>query len=280
MLIILEGLDRTGKTTVAKYFESKGYELIHMSAPSKNMTPDSFLQEMIDIVSSAATKDICLDRSYYGECCVWPEVYGRKTLLSPEDLDVLLEIEESVGTQRVYMFDPKVEEHWKRCVDNDEPLTKIQFTKARSLYSQMASKYNFELVTLPAFLKEYPEAGELDGTNQKTKATESRADKNSHEVVRAIPPLLEEIADSNTQKTVEQLKLEKANAINDVLSRRILKQKGETYDTLEDDIRAYLNKKLGELFGTISQDDQLSLTQEEIIFYKTMFKKAIKESKK
>lgn len=279
MLVILEGLDRTGKTTVAEYFASQGYEVVHMSAPAKNLTPDLFLQEMIDLISSAATRDICLDRSYYGESCIWPEIYGRKSLLSEDDLEILREIEESVGVQRVYMFDPKVEEHWKRCVDNNEPLTKAQFTKARSLYSNMASKYNFELVTLPAFLKEYPQAGELDVVKEVVENKKSETGDEKTSSSNKLNTFTEETRGMAVQKTAEQLKLEKANAINDVLSKRILKQKGDIYDALENDIRIYLNNKLGQLFGTISQDQWPSLTQEEIAFYKTMFKRAMKENR-
>lgn len=283
MLVILEGLDRVGKTTVAEYFKSKGYEVVHMSAPSKNSTPDSFLQEMIDLISSAATRDICLDRSYYGECFIWPEIYGRKSLLSEENLEILREIEDSVGTQRVYMFDPKVEEHWQRCVKNKEPLTKAQFTKARALYSQMASKYDFELITLPAFIKEYPEAGELD-VQKSTYNDELKTHKSSHEdekTTSSAGSILssKDVGSASNTKTAEQIKLEKANAINDILSKRILKQRGDTYDTLENDIRVFLNTKLSQLFGTIQQDQKTSLTSEEVTFYKAMFKRAMKESK-
>lgn len=283
MLVILEGLDRVGKTTVAEYFKSKGYQVVHMSAPDKNSNPDSFLQEMIDLVSSAATRDICLDRSYYGECFIWPEIYGRKSLLSEENLEILREIEESVGTQRVYMFDPKVEDHWQRCVKNKEPLTKAQFTKARALYSQMASKFNFELVTLPAFLKEYPDAGELDGqestNNNEPKAFKLNNQNEKGSVEDRLNISLKEVGGAAVAKTAEQIKLEKANAINDILSKRILKQRGDTYDALESDIRLFLNTKLSQLFGTIQQDQTPSLTQEEITFYKAMFKRAMKENK-
>lgn len=282
MLVILEGLDRVGKTTVAEYFKSKGYQIVHMSAPDKNSNPDLFLQEMIDLVSSAATRDICLDRSYYGECFIWPEIYGRKSLLSEENLEILREIEESVGTQRVYMFDPKVEDHWQRCVNNKEPLTKAQFTKARTLYSQMASKFNFELVTLPAFLKEYPDAGELyaqePANNNESKTFKLNNENEKESSQNRFNVSIKEIGSSTTAKTAEQIKLEKANAINDILSKRILKQRGDTYDTLENDIRLFLNTKLSQLFGTIQQEIP-SLTQEEIVFYKAMFKRATKENK-
>ena len=110
-----------------------------MSAPPKGTTGDQYLQEMIDLISSAATKDIVLDRTHYGEL-VWPQVYStpqrpRTALLSEEDFELLREIEQSVGTQRIWMTDDDLKAHWQRCVDNKEPLDKAQYTRARGLFS-------------------------------------------------------------------------------------------------------------------------------------------------
>src|ERR1035437_8949175 len=130
-LIICEGMDRVGKTSIANLFESKGYEVIHMSAPPKGQTSDLFLEEMMELIHNAASRDIFLDRSYYGEACIWPKIYGRESLIDEQGLEVLRELEDSIGTQRILMHDPNSEAHWQRCVENNEPLTKVQFVKAR-----------------------------------------------------------------------------------------------------------------------------------------------------
>jgi hypothetical protein len=261
-LIVLEGLDRTGKTTVAQYYESLGYELIHMSAPPKGMTADQYLQEMVDLVSSASTKNIVLDRSHYGEL-VWSSVYGRSPLISEEDLSTLREIEDVVGTMRIMMHDPNVDAHWKRCTDNNEPLNKMQFVKARSLYANVANKYGFELVTLPQFFSSHPEA----------KTEENKLSTSVISIIDAPDVKGEGIS----SKTPEQLKLEKANAINDVLSKRILKYKGDMYDELEKDLRDFLNSRLGKLLGDRSD---IELSSEEVKFYKAMYKKATQKGEK
>lgn len=258
-LIILEGLDRTGKSTVAQYYSTLGYELIHLSAPPKGMSSDQYMQEMADLISSASTKDVVLDRSHYGEL-VWSQVYGRASLLSDDDIVSLREIEEVVGTHRIMMHDPNIEAHWKRCVENNEPLDKSQFVKARNLYSHMTQKYGFEPMTLPQFIKINPEAD--SNSKQNMSATDS-TDTSSEQPKSA--------------KTPEQIKLEKANAINDILSKRILKQKGDMYEDLEKDIRDFLNSKLGRLFG---EKTDLSLTSEEIKFYKAMYKKAVQKGER
>lgn len=268
-LVLLEGLDRTGKSTAAAYFETIGFEQIHLSAPPKGTTSDEYFQEMADLLSSAANKDIVLDRTHYGEL-VWPEIYGRKSLLDEEMIEALREIEDAVGVQRIWMTDNAIEAHWKRCVDNKEPLTKVQFTRARALFSTVAHKYGFEPITLPQFLTKFPDAQqvvdeqkavELEEKTMKAPETEAVSEPEAQPTV------------SKSGKTPQQHKLEVANVINDILSKRILKGKGNVYDSLENEVRAFLNTKLGKLLGG-SESTELSLTQEEIKFYKTMYKRA------
>lgn len=269
-LVLLEGLDRTGKSTVATYFESLGFEKIHMSAPKKGTSPDQYLQEMMELLQSAATKDLVLDRTHYGEL-VWPQIYGRKALLDEEMIDVLREIEDAVGVQRIWMTDDDLKAHWQRCIDNNEPLDKAQFTRARGLYSTVAAKYGFEKVTLQAFLKQYPEAQAIaDSLNLQQNFAPERAQ---------IPPEAENKVEQKalqSGKTPQQHKLEVANAINEILSKKILKTKGPIYDDIENELRNFLNSKLGKLLGG-SDSPELSLTQEEIKFYKTMYKRAMND---
>lgn len=281
-LILLEGLDRTGKSTVAAYFETLGFRRIHMSAPAKGTTSDQYLQEIIDLVSSAANEDIVLDRTHYGEL-VWPEVYStpqkpRKPLLSEEDFEAIREVEESVGVQRIWMTDDDLKAHWQRCVDNKEPLDKLQFTRARALYSTMAHKYGFEKVTLQSFVKKFPEAQAIIDA-QKAEDLETKtlqvtsSDGTTTTEVDISKPIASTHAKYPPGKTPEQHKLDVANAINDILSKRVLKGKGQIYDDLETEIRNFLNTKLGKLLG--GGQNELTLTPEEIKFYKTMYKRAM-----
>lgn len=271
-LILLEGLDRTGKSTAAAYFETLGFEVIHLSAPKKGTSPDQYLQEMVDLLQTASTKDIVLDRTHYGEL-IWPNIYNRAPLLDEESFEILREIENSVGTQRLWMTDDDLKAHWQRCVDNKEPLDKAQFTRARGLYSSMAQKYGFEKVTLQTFIKQFPDAQAIvdqqDANNLETKTLQVATE------VEISTELASSTSAKHPGKTPQQHKLEVANAINDIMSKRIIKTKGFIYDDLENEIRHFLNIKLGKLLG--GDGNELSLTQEEIKFYKTMYKRAMNE---
>lgn len=275
-LVLLEGLDRTGKSTVAAYFETLGFEKIHMSAPPKGTTPDQYMQEMADLLQTAATRDIVLDRTHYGEL-IWPQIYGRKPLLDEEMIDALREIEDSVGVQRIWMTDDDLKAHWQRCVDNKEPLDKAQFTRARGLYSSMAQKYGFEKVTLQTFIKQFPDAqGIVDQQNAGVLETKTLQVTNGVTTEVEIPTTpVSSTAAKYPGKTPQQHKLEVANAINDIMSKRILKTKGLVYDDIENELRHFLNTKLGKLLG--GEVNELSLTPEEIKFYKAMYKRAMSD---
>jgi hypothetical protein len=279
-LVLLEGLDRTGKSTVAAYFETLGFEVIHLSAPPKGTSSDEYLNDMVVLLSQAANKDIVLDRTHYGEL-IWPQVYStpqkpRVPLLDEDQIEALREIEESVGVQRLWMTDNNIEAHWKRCVDNKEPLDKSQFTRARALYSTMAHKYKFEPVTLQSFIKKFPDAQLIvdkekaeELANQTLNVTVTN---DQVTVVDANQPAISTTHAKYPTKTKEQHTLEVANVVNDILSKRILKGKGDVYDGLEAELRNFLNNKLGKLLG--HAPTELSLTPEEIKFYKAMYKRA------
>lgn len=235
-LIILEGLDRTGKSSVAQWYQDKGYEVIHMSAPPKGTSPDEYIGEMVDLLTSFSGKNVVLDRSHYGEL-VWPQVYGREALLDADAFEVLREIEAGLDVSRILMHDPNSEAHWQRCVDNKEPLTKNQFVKARAAYSVMADKFDFQRKTL----KDFPNA-----VQPLPKASESAKSQDNEPARSKSMDATDQIA---SDKSREQLKLERANAINEVLSKRILKGKGAMYDELERSVRHFLNGELGKIFG-------------------------------
>ncbi len=65
--------------------------------------------------------------------------------------------------------------------------------------------------------------------------------------------------------TPEQIKLAKANAINSILSKNILKNKGPEYEDLEKDIRGFLNTKLGLLLGSSTEEKSFNKDEVEVL---------------
>jgi hypothetical protein len=255
--IILEGLDRTGKSTVAELYKKQGFKIIHMSAPDKKYTQEgytgpSYLDSVVEMYMKYNGKDVIFDRSPYGEA-VWPFVYGRKALLNEEDIEILMEMEDGNDTKRILMFDQDLSAHWKRCLEFKENLNKGQFSTARMLFDKMAAKYGFERRTLQYFAVEQVKPEEpvkVDDVMPVSTSTGSDTPVSGDMVAAEVV--------QGTGKTPEQLKLDTANAINSILDKRIIKGKGEIYDALEVEVRTFLNTKLGAIFGKIPSKDSFS----------------------
>ena len=241
--IILEGLDRTGKSTVADLYKEKGFEIIHMSAPDKKYLEPGYVgpgyvDELMELYVNNSGKDVVFDRSPYGEF-VWPDVYNRNPQLSEDDVDALVEIEEQNQTHRILMFDKNVDIHWRRCVENNEPLDKKQFIKARALFEKMSSSYNFEKKELTDFVS----PDKLYKRKDSSIRDQLKDDKPEEAPVINIPEAKQNKNNSPISK------LEKANAINSVLAARIIKKRGEVFDGLENDVREFLTDRLNVLLG-------------------------------
>lgn len=76
MLIIIEGLDRTGKSTLASYIAMKNQPtaLLHYSKPEKH--PLFEYVEPLLAYDPCSPGNVVLDRGHLGES-VWPQVFGR-----------------------------------------------------------------------------------------------------------------------------------------------------------------------------------------------------------
>lgn len=264
MWIILEGLDRSGKSTVAEYFGKQGYEVVHMNAPDKKYSEPGYsgpgyVDEMLELCMKYDNKDVVFDRSWYGEL-VWPSIFGRNPQLSPDDFDMLKEYEERNQADKLLLMDPDTKAHWRRCAENNEPIDKKQFMIAGRTYMGLISEHGFVGKTLHDFQKaDLLEDEDLaKNDDEDFDLPKTKEELNEGVTVTYNDEVTIKVTDG---KTPEQLKLDKANAINSILNSKIIKKKGDVYEELEEDIRGFLNKKLGHLLGN---SDDSSLTSDEI----------------
>lgn len=269
MFILLEGLDRSGKSTVAEFYKKQGYDVVHMSAPSKKYIQPgyagpSYLDDCVALYMKYNGKNVIFDRTVYGET-LWPHVYSRDPQLSEDDLEILREIEDSNDAQRIYMYDTDREAHWRRCVDNNEPLNRGQFVLAYKLYDKLVKDHGFQRKTLKDFdvaIVEQPKLPKPAEVNKEAVPVSSNPVSTESSVV------------TNYLNAAE--KLEQANAINDLLGGRIIKKRSEIYDTLEGEIRTFLTTKLNKLLGNPVND----LTDEELFVLKSMAKRLLEKGDK
>lgn len=261
MWVFLEGIDRTGKSTVAEIYRKKDFEVVHMSAPDKKYastgyTGPSYCDDILEMYMKYDNQNVIFDRSIYGET-VWPHVYGRQPMLSEEDIEMLQEFEDRNGVERILMIDTNVAAHWQRCVENKEPLNQNQFRLAAQLFNKMAHKYNFVPKELKDFVDVKAETNKSTSSSPQQEKTKSVGSSETN----VSSDLASRIVQAAPEET-ELEKLEKANAIRDVLSKRLIKQKGGTFDKLEDDIKSFLKNQLANIFS--EKPTKVSLSEDEI----------------
>jgi hypothetical protein len=275
--LLLEGIDRSGKSTVAEHYKKQGYEVVHMDAPSKKYSQPgysgpSYFDELVEMYTSYIGRNVVFDRTVWGEL-VWPHVFDRSPQLNEEELEFLRQIEDREGTTRILMVDEDTQGHWQRCVDNKEPINIGQFQKAQQLYSRLAHNHNFIPKTLRDFVSEQEIANDQSGSADESSSTvdapkhEATAESNADVVSNGSS--VSAASDSPATSSVQE-RLQKANAINAVLSKRIVKQKGDAFDSIDSEIRGFLQTKLSEYLGESTDEPASGFSQEEVQILKAM----------
>lgn len=122
MLITLEGLDRTGKSTLAQELVVRtGAKYIHAEKP-KHHPLDEYVRPL-ESYQPGAGRSIVLDRWDIGEQ-VWPQMFGRASELDDPALMYINLFMASRGRYLVHMRRP-VDEVIEACVRDGEPLYDI-----------------------------------------------------------------------------------------------------------------------------------------------------------
>lgn len=90
-LVVIEGVDRTGKSTLARglrdrWSPTRPVKVVHSSAPENDV-----LSEYVPLLAEylhGERHHLVLDRSHIGEA-VWPSLFGRDCLMTPYELALL-----------------------------------------------------------------------------------------------------------------------------------------------------------------------------------------------
>lgn len=273
--ILLEGLDRSGKSTVAETYRKKGYEVVHMQAPDKSYfqpgySGPSYLEEIVDMYSIYDGKNVVFDRTIYGEY-VWPEIYNRMPMLNEDDIEYLSRLEYNNNATKILMYDDDVESHWQRCVDNKEPLNRLQFVQASRLYDKLATKHNFNKLQLPEFLEDNQE--ELEDNDDDTSnilQSDVYTDDYEDEFQES-----EAISEGKTKGQFLEEKIKRANAIRTLLKTKIVKKNGPEFLRIEEDIKNFLTEELESIFAP---KQSVKFTDDEVQILKIYASRIIEKS--
>jgi hypothetical protein len=280
MWIFLEGMDKTGKSTIAQKFKEAGWTVIHESNPLEFMKRDyigpSYFEYFNQKLPFLSGQNVIFDRSFFTEDFGYPIIYNRKPLLENEDIHILQD--DFVYSQneflKIYLEDTNEEAHWARCVEYKEPLTRPQFNTLRTLSKVAAQKWGFEITNLSSFQKS-PIFKSLITPKEAKPAPEETKPTPTPAPIKPEPKL------DSYQINIDYVnKLEQGLLIHDLLNKRIL-PKNSKYDTLEGKTKDFLYSLLKEeIFNDKSRED---FTKEEALvlkqFSKSMIEKAKEKSK-
>lgn len=130
-MLIIEGIDGVGKTTLVEYLQSYGMKKYHFDYDSKNM---DLLSKYMRVLS-AEDDELVLDRSFVSEMVYGP-VMRNLCKLSFDDYTKLLIAYKNAGAKIIYLTAPK-EVLLKR--RNDD---KSDYEVITNHYEELNNKYD------------------------------------------------------------------------------------------------------------------------------------------
>ncbi|MEG1142290.1 MAG: hypothetical protein RSB77_04930 [Bacilli bacterium] len=146
-MVIIEGIDGVGKTTLVDYFVQNGMTKFHFDYDSKNM---DLLTKYMNILKFE-TQQLILDRSFISEMVYGPVIRGKCKLTIEDYKDLLIQYEK-VGTSIIYLSAPKEILLSRRKNDSND------FEVIKNFYDELSEYY----LRLMSFSKDYIEVLEID----------------------------------------------------------------------------------------------------------------------
>lgn len=136
MLIIIEGPDKAGKTTLAKQIEERlGYRYVHFGAPGKDPA-----QDYADFLLNLKEPTVC-DRFLYGEKVYGPMLRG-KSLITPLQFTVLERLCRLKGAFLIKASTPIEIVQQRLIKDGDDMITAEQNIQASKMFDKVLGEAN------------------------------------------------------------------------------------------------------------------------------------------
>ena len=143
MIIIIEGPDGSGKTTLAEQLSREtGYPIVHRSQPKtdeeKKLMMGQYLQDL------KAGRNVIWDRCWYSEMCYGPVMRDKSYITYPQ----MYELEEQLakaGAMIIYCTGPRAE-LWKRCQKRGE-----DYITSRDDFVAICEKFD-EVMSVPHYV--------------------------------------------------------------------------------------------------------------------------------
>lgn len=140
-MIILEGIDGTGKTTVADYLNQNGYSTYHFAYDEKNK---NIVDKYIDLLNRK-TQNMVLDRCFISELVYGP-VLRKSCKLNKEQLENILLKYKQVNPTVLYFKANKEDILQRRSKDKDD------YQMLKSNYNELNNRYEKVIKVISRYL--------------------------------------------------------------------------------------------------------------------------------
>lgn len=139
MIIIIEGPDGAGKTTLAnKIQQQTGYVLLHRSQPKTEEDKRRMMDEYVQVIKSG--KSCIMDRCWYSEMVYGPVMRDASVITYPQ----MYELEKLLAKHGALVIHctGSLQDLWKRCLTRGEDyiVDKDTFTKIYSGYDEIMNQ--------------------------------------------------------------------------------------------------------------------------------------------
>lgn len=144
MIIIIEGPDGAGKTTLANQLSRQTkYDIVHRSQPKTDDEKKHMMSEYVAVIKSS--KNIILDRCWYSEMVYGPIMRDASVISYPEmyELEKLLA---KAGAIVIYATAPKAA-LWQRCQKRGE-----DYITSHTTFCQICDAYEQLMTTVPHYI--------------------------------------------------------------------------------------------------------------------------------
>lgn len=136
MIIIIEGPDGAGKTTLANKLQKQtGYMLLHRSQPKSEEEKAKMMAEYMDVLKSG--KNCIMDRCWYSEMVYGPVMRDAAVISYPQMYALERQLARAGGL--VIHCTGSLQTLWKRCLTRGEDyiVDKDTFTKIYNGYDEL-----------------------------------------------------------------------------------------------------------------------------------------------
>lgn len=145
-MIVVEGIDGVGKTTLVDYLVEQGMSKHHFDYDSKNLDLMTKYMKLLE----DDTSSLVLDRSFISEMVYGPVIRGKSKLQLCDYRELLLAYKEK-GLSVIYLTAPKVELLKRRQYDADDYSNISRYYDALNMRYDFIMSYSQQFVDLHRF---------------------------------------------------------------------------------------------------------------------------------